>query len=329
MTPDEAKKAISAGIRVTPQLVTIAKAIILEHAKTTTSTEKLLDQLLRANGAAVVRPLVVHESVDITAAIRSTSEALSWRLAGGEAIWALVHAGLLLPLTNDLRGDAVNIDWTTVAPGGGGGMSGGWTFAEARLPIPSSVRVAPSHEAAPDLFLAAPDLYLHSLGVPTMHPDVAAAFAEAVKCFRLELYTASIAMLGKASEGSWLELGEALLDAIPISDLPRYSKQKTVLEDPMTGPAKKAAAVIALYDHLELFGAIARASGVRPQELKRVYVWSDAVRDSRNTVHFGVHPSVPNTYEKIAALLIGAVPNVQILYLVRDTVRMHAAQQAD
>jgi hypothetical protein len=47
-------------------------------------------------------------------------------------------------------------------------------------------------------------------------------------------------------------------------------------------------------------------------------VWSDAVRDSRNTIHFGVAPTTPNTYEKVAALLLGAVPNVRVLYQVKN-----------
>ena len=61
-----------------------------------------------------------------------------------------------------------------------------------------------------------------------------------------------------------------------------------MLEDPMIGTFKKIEAVLAIYDHQDVFRPVAQASGIRLQELRSVAVWSDAVRDSRNTIHFGV-----------------------------------------
>lgn len=319
MTPDEARDLIRARITVTPQRVTIAKAIILELAKTISSSDELIRQLLSANGSAIPRPVILHESVDSMVAVVAAGDALSWRLAGAEAIWSLIHSGMLLPLSEP-RGDAISIDWTTVVPGSGG-VSAGWRFEETRLPVPDSVRRAPSLDGADGQFLAEPDLYLNSLGIPTMHDDVASSFREAVKCFRAELYTASIAMLGKASEGSWLELGDALLSAAPDEEQQKYSKQRNVLEDPMAGPFRKIEAVLAVYEHQELFAPVAKATGIRPKELRVAAVWSDAVRDSRNTIHFGAQAALPNTYEKLAALLIGAAPHIKTLYQVRDCVR--------
>ena len=37
------------------------------------------------------------------------------------------------------------------------------------------------------------------------------------------------------------------------------------------------------------------------------------MRDSRNVVHFTVATPIPNTYEKVAALFLGAVPNFRVL----------------
>ena len=80
------------------------------------------------------------------------------------------------------------------------------------------------------------------------------------------------------------------------------------------GVGKKIDDVISLYEHQDLFQSVAQRSGVKLQELRAIAIWSDVVRDSRNTIHFGVEPSVANTYEKVAALLIGAVPNLRVLY---------------
>lgn len=85
----------------------------------------------------------------------------------------------------------------------------------------------------------------------------------------------------------------------------------------MLGPMKKVAAVIQLYEHQEIFEPVLRASEVKLPELRAIANWTDAVRDSRNTIHFGVEAAVPNTYEKLGVLLLGAVPNVRTLYRIK------------
>lgn len=161
-----------------------------------------------------------------------------------------------------------------------------------------------------------------------MHPEVASAFGEAVKCFRLELFTAALAMLGKASEGAWLELGASLLEFVPDGQRTRFARQQFTLEDPMLGLLRKVEAVISMYEHQEIFAPVTKACGIRLQELRSVAVWSDAVRESRNTIHFGVQAAVPNTYEKLTALLIGAVPNVRVLYRLKASTDALASNDA-
>jgi hypothetical protein len=316
MNQSDAEAAIRNGVEVTRQRVIIAKAIILAAVTHSTTSEELIARVLKANDISLPTIVVIHDSVDTATSVRAVVEGLSWRLAAAEAIWSLIHAGLLFPLS-EARGNAPSVGWTTVVPGSGG-MSAGWTFNEFTLPVPGSVRRAPSAREGTDQFLSEPDLYIHSLGVANIHQDVANSFREAVKCFRAELFTASLAMLGKASEGAWVELGASLLRIVPPSEEAKYSKQRNVLEDPMVGPLRKVEAVLTIYDHQELFGPLAKLCGVRLQELRTVVVWSDAVRDSRNTIHFGVSPATPNTYEKLAALLIGAVPHVRTIYRIKE-----------
>jgi hypothetical protein len=74
--------------------------------------------------------------------------------------------------------------------------------------------------------------------------------------------------------------------------------------------------VVKLYERQDIFGGIASRAEIRPQGLRNAVVWADAVRDSRNTVHYGVQPAMRNSYEKVGALLIGAVAHLRILYLV-------------
>jgi len=316
MNESEAKKLIIERTVVTPQKVVFAKAIVLSACKETKSSDDLIAAVLEANGVAMPKQVVIHPSVDSMPALAAAGDALSWSLAAKEAIWSLIHGGYLIPMA-DAGGSAPSIGWTTVIPGSGG-HSSGWTFEELTLPVPNRVRRAPSSIGSNDQFLGEPDLYLHTLGIPNMHAEVASAFRQAVKCFRHELFTAALTMLGKASEGAWLELGASLLAYVSNDQQSIFSKQRTVLEDPMMGKYRKIEAVLTVFDRQDIFSPLTVLSGIKPRELRTVAVWSDAVRDSRNTIHFGVSPATPNTYEKVAALLIGTAPNVRILYRIKE-----------
>lgn len=318
MSPDQAEKELRALIAVTPQRVTIAKALLLEGTGTdAVSVDALLAAVVKANGSPWPLPkLVIHESVDTMSTVKAIAEAVNWRLAAIEATWSLIHSGMLFSMNGE-RDHEVTVVWTTVAPGTGGGMSSGFHIPETSLPVPDRVRRAPSFNQQKTQLLAEPDLYLHTFGVKNMHAQVAESFAEAVRCFRAELYTAAIAMLGRASEGAWLELGESLLRLVPAADAKKFAKQREALEDPMLGPMKKVAAVIQIYEHQEIFEPVLKVSEVKLAELRAIFNWTDTVRDSRNTIHFGVEAAVPNTYEKLGVLLLGAVPNVRTLYRIK------------
>ena len=310
MNESEAKKIVLNRTVVTPQRVVVAKAIVLSACQNTSSSKDLIDAVLDANGVAMPQQVTFQESVDQMPELMILAEALSWSLSAREAIWSLIYGGYLFPLA-DSHDSTPSVGWTT------GRTSSRWIFNEFTLPVPDQVRRAPSLRGSNDQFLAEPDLYLNTLGIPNMHTEIASAFQEAVKCFRQELYTATLAMLGKASEGAWLELGASLLGYVPDNEQSIFSKQRVVLEDPMMGTFRKIEAVFALFDRQDIFNRLAIVSGIKPRELRAVAVWSDSVRDSRNTIHFGVSPATPNTYEKVAALLIGTAPNVRILYRLK------------
>lgn len=316
MNENEAKKLILQRAVVTPQRVVIAKAIVLSACPKSSSSDDLIVAVLKANGIVMPKQVVIHPSVDPIPALTAAGDSLSWSLAAKEAIWSLIHGGYLIPMA-DANGSAPSIEWTTVLPGGSG-HSSGWTFEELKIPVPTQVRRAPSLIGSNDQFLAEPDLYLNTLGIPNMHVEVSSAFRGAVRCFRYELFTAALTMLGKASEGAWLELGASLLAYVSGTQQSIFRKQRVVLEDTMMGTYRKIDAVLTLFDRQDVFSQLSVLSGITPRDLRIVAVWSDSVRDSRNTIHFGVSPATPNTYEKVAALLIGAAPNMRTLYRVKE-----------
>ena len=315
---NELEKQVHEQISVTPQMVVIAKALIIESAphKGAVQSAGLIDTVLSKNNAQHSGQVVFEPSEDHTPKIKSLAEAVSWKLAAIEAILSLVHSGLLLSMS-DTENSTFGVQFGVGTPEQITEQSG-WKLIDPPIPIPARVLRAPSFGEAKGEFLSEPDLYLSTLGTPNMDPDVAEAFREAVKCFRHGLFTAAVAMLGKASEGAWLELGASLISAVPSGQQSAFDKQRNNLENSSLGPMKKVDSVLTIYSRQDIFAPVASASGVNIQELRSAQVWSDAIRDSRNTIHFRVSPKTPNTYEKVAALLIGAVPYMKSLYAVKS-----------
>ena len=189
------------------------------------------------------------------------------------------------------------------------------------MPMPGRVRRSPSSLVEGNHYLTDPDLYAATLAISGLHPDVASALRESILCFRQEFYTASLAMLGKASEGAWLDLAAALLSFVGSTVGKKYAKQQATLDDPMQGAQRKVDAVLAIFNHQDDFGALAATAGVKPADLREAAIWSDTVRDSRNTLHFGVSPATPNTYEKVTVLLLASVPRIRLLYRLKAATR--------
>ena len=319
MDPLAAESYLLSRIVVTPTLVTSAKRAV--HGAVLagrTHFEAIVADVLRRQGISMPAKIVVHPTYDSEPDIVAAALALSWRLAVTEALWGLIHSDHLIHMSGWVP-VSCRVEWTTILPGGGSGMSAGWEFTNLETVAPSHVRPAASLIGQPNQFLTEPDLFIGELDIPTMHGDVAQAVRESVRCFRHELYAASLAMLGKASEGAWLELGASLLQVAGATVAgSTFKKQREVLEDPMFGPLKKVNAVLQMYDRQDHFPSVVTKCNVRAAELRQAEQWSDTVRDSRNTIHFGVTPATPNTYEKVSVLLLASVPNLRTLYAVKN-----------
>lgn len=314
MREEEAKAKIIEQISITRQRVTIAKLNLLELFAEYSDSASLISVLLKRLDAQMPEKLIINPAVDPLPSIAKAAEVISWRVAASEAIWELIHDNLVIPCVPDFYDASIHLEWTTVYERSGGSSSS-WSFNEYSIPVPRKLILPPSRNSSSEI-LVNPDLYLHQLSIPNLHPEIELALHESVRCFRHELFTASTTMLGKASEGAWLELGAALLQALPSRTAESVKRQKDDLENLAIGIGKKIEIIVTLYEQRDLYSTIAERSGISIRELRTAARWSDTVRDSRNTIHFGVEASVPNTYEKVAALLLGVVPYIRMIYQV-------------
>jgi hypothetical protein len=318
MSDDEAKRYIADHVKVARLHVTIAKAFILKNFHPTTS--ELVSRFLQSVDAKMPQKLVLHQSVDPLPTLDAVVNAISWQLAACEAIWGLISNATIFPASTNMCGGFGTLSWTTVVPGNGG-YSSGFSLEEYSILVPDRLALPKSSKPDVDLPLTDPDLYLKELNLPGLVPAVEMALREAVRCIRHELYLACLAMLGRASEAAWIETGLALASAIPAGSPIDGIKMRDQLQDPFIGIGKKVKLALEMYSRQDIFGDIGKASGVKLQDLRNCVVWADCVRESRNSIHYGAEPAMSNSYEKVATLLIGAVPHIRLLAALADAAR--------
>jgi hypothetical protein len=316
MTAQEIEKKIADMIRVTPQQVVLAKAFLSRNFYQDPVAS--IERLLATMQVKMPDAISVHSSADTESMIKQAAEAISWKLAGCEAIWGLISSNLLIPDARQWKSPDLNLRYTTSVDGRGP-HTWGLSLGHLALPVPHVVRLPYSRRVKQNQALCDPDLFLHELNIPNLHTEIEEALREAVRCFHHELYLACLTMLGRASEGAWIELGLKLAIAVERTSSKEAEKIRDKQKDSYVGIGKKITEILRIYERSDL-EAVRKKSGVTLQDLKNSVIWADTVRDSRNSVHYGATPALPNSYEKVAALLTSAVPHVRLLYQIYNAV---------
>lgn len=296
-------------VEVTHQMVTLAKSFMLTNFNQFVST--MLEEFHKQQDATLVQPIVLLETDPAQTNTQATNVArfLSWQLAFVEALWDLVHAGTLLPYHDSTQHTLITVNYVETT-----GNRDAWTFDEFRYVYPSIVRLAPTALKKNPQALSSADLFLSDLAIPDLHPGVAESLQLAVRCFRHDLYLPCLAMLGRASEGAWLELGRSLLKVQGLPD-PYRAKLANELESDKVSIFAKVKSISELYRSQAVFKCVATRS--HPADhLEEVRAWSEVIRDTRNAVHYKDDGPVEIDYEKTAILLMGVAKNLGTLYRI-------------
>jgi len=122
-------------------------------------------------------------------------------------------------------------------------------------------------------------------------------------------------MRGAASEAVWIETGLALSDRFATTES-RAGKVRDLLEGDRVSTFAKIKSVCDFYDQ-PFCQSVQQVARVDNRRLHQIQQWSDQVRESRNVLHWGATPSVPNTCEKVAILLMDAVSELRDLAAIR------------
>lgn len=314
MNAEEARSLVAERLSGTPEMVQTAKARVFALMENEAEHRESLDialSILEEMGYSVpTRPR--SSRIDLMTnpepLLAQVAEELSWYRAICEAIWCLVMNGALL-----LHGEIKTPDLPGI-PYRSHGCQSSFDVPMPKMSIPRALMNLPSGRSLGTIHDA--DLFLSELGTE-LPPGVEAALREAIACFRQDLFTAAVAMLGKVSEGAWLLVGEALTNIVAEDQRWPLRNHIRDLEKPRVGVLGKIDAVMSMYKQRDFYEGVWERSGVRPEDLNIVVLWSDTVRDSRNAVHYGSVPVIENSYGKVASLLIAAASMLRALFNVK------------
>jgi len=309
MRPDDGEKAILDSVAVSRADIAAAKAFFIRAAEH--NTARLIDKWITANGVEYPEPVPLREkSTDDD--LRRVARALSLKLAASYAVWELVGAGCLTP-AGVMHEETPSVGYTIIIPGGRGGRSEGWQFHKLTFSYPT--RIHRPIEASRRGVFTDGDLYLQGLGLADLHPGIEEALREAVQCFRYDLFTGAVAMLGAASEGVWIELGRAIANACPRSS--KSQKIDNALDTSSRGIGYLVKQIVEMCENRNETGDILKQANVTLAEVRCAALWWDTIREARNVLHWGVESAFANSLDKVSALMLSAASHLRTLWKIR------------
>ncbi len=308
MREQEARLRLLDLVNVSYQHVVMAKLFLLEtEGNTPFQTDNLIRDFTRLQQVSLPERIVIGSSVDLFSQLNQAADYLTNALALVQGVWSLIHEGYFIPGERIAR-TALSIRWTSIVPGDSGG--GGWPLEELAITQPYEVFKSPQYRKVQLESFGSADLFVLEAGIGNTDEEIIEAVQDAIRCFRNELYRPCVTMLSKAMEGAWIELGLSL-----AQHSQRVQKIEASLKSD-NGIAGKITLILKLYENAEL-DLVVKSSGIKPAQLQHVNIWSDVVREARNAIHFGVAPTIPNSYEKVSVLLLAAATNLKLLYTIK------------
>ena len=248
---------------------------------------------------------LVLDGEDVREQVIAIAKYMSAWMSCGAAAWELVRSGLVFQVGQAASDEML---WPIQSGGHRGGISRPNNLAF----FPEYIFRPAWHTVPSELFDC--DLYLQRLNSNPVHPNVAEALRLSLACFQRDLFVPCVAMLGAASEGAWVELGLALGKRF-YNQSQHAAKLVAQMKDSQSSTKTKIDKVCHAYE-LPEYKELHEATGVNGRRLRSIQQWSDQIRESRNVLHWGATPTIPNTYEKVAILLMDATSELDALHVV-------------
>lgn len=295
MSPEQAGTHITSQILVTRENVARAKSWIVRHQGTNVSG--MSDEWLRQQNIDEVRS-VNTDSANCPEILTNIARSYSIRLAFYHAIWELINAGLIV--ATELHGRwEPSLEYSTPH------YRGGIQMPTVGFPHPSKiVRLTSAIEPADT------DIFLDGIDCTTLHAGIVEAIEQALVCYRRALYMPATAMLAAAAEATWHECGAAV--AKHVSD----TKLTDNLSNPSVGFARIVTDVRQALAHKNSKTLLQNA-GLTIHQVTDAEIWTTALRDRRNALHWGKAKSFVADHSETGTLLMAAPQHLKTLEAIR------------
>lgn len=309
MTREEIQEAVYRRVVITDQTITVMKGLLLKHFDTDTDT--MLRDALKVQHAERPAPNTKFDADGpMEELILNVSNYLLWWVSAVEALHQLFGSGVLIPTSDRNHRPNLNLVYQDR------GYSAGIDFPSLDPP-PYPHTVMRTKRTDDGLILSDPNLYVGSVIAGVENPEIYDALKESIKCFRTELFLASVVMLGKASEGSWIEFGKAI--ALKISSAEGRETFRDMLNNPNQSFAAKLRKVMSQYERAQhLYKPTAKKLNVSLDDVRLAHQWSELVRDTRNSVHHDSDPNLVPTFENVSTLLLCGSRHLNVLHTLRN-----------
>ncbi len=216
MDEQQVFQQINNGVKLDQAKYIVAKRYLISSAMKvrTLDLRTIVNPFLMTCEAGTPAIIVYNPQWDSTTDIKKAIFSIEYKACFCEAVYSLIHAGFFIPQGNHITIETY-IGYTSIRPGfRDSGSSAGWHFPQWNYDIPVRIRLSGFIQETNSV-IATPDLFLKQLNIPNLNSEVKDALFDAIRCFRAELYTPCLAMLLKATEGAWTELGLSLIGSLP------------------------------------------------------------------------------------------------------------------
>lgn len=295
MTPEQAGNYVTSKVSVTREDIARAKSWIVRAPGSNVSG--MADEWLSEQNIPDIRH-VNTDAQDCEDILTNVAHSYSVRLAFFTAVWELINAGAIV--ASELPGLwQPSLEYKTSH------NAGGIPVASLAFPHPSKIVRLPFSNERADA-----DIFLKGIDCTTLHSGIVEAIEQSLTCFRRGLYMPATVMLAAAAEATWMECGRAV--ATHFSD----PKLTTVMNDPFVSIAKVVSELRKALEHKNAKPLLQKAR-LTIHQVTDAEIWTTALRDRRNALHWGKAKSFISGHAETGTLLMAAPQHLGTLESIR------------
>jgi hypothetical protein len=295
-------KYLQNSISVKREDVARAKQYVMKQ--TMSSTLGMSEHWLGEHNA--VPPNVINiRAEDLPVALESLARSISLRMALFQAVWELIASGDIVA-TEKCEHWKPRHGYTTEHSRFSSSERGELSLDQITFPYISHIFRLPGTGRVP----ADTDIFLQGINCATLHPGIKQAIGQALVCFQRGLYMPATAMLAAAAEATWTECGKAVAAKLP------NPKLDAVVNDAYASISKKVTETRKALEAAD-GKALLKLADRTGADVVNAEVWTTALRERRNALHWDKSKSFVIGHSEAADLLISAPQHLATLEAIR------------